>query len=343
MIGSTSSRWNASCSEVNRRWVEPGLPTTNVGLAVDRRARAPFQVLRRRDRLAVLIGTQEAGIERVAREVEIVGVAAELRPPGPPAPTPAGRPNICGSCRACTGRRRRARRPGSGSSRCRGSLRFSSWATIARARLDRRFAGGRADRRFHLRRDVLDRRSPLRPAGRRTSSPLRGRWAVKPVLRMLFSAVECSSAQRATQWWLVRMRPASDTKLAEQPPVSRTAARGPCRARPGQAPSHSRPASWPPGRRRRSTCLHRRGQWKAGSETVVRNASCARHVRTLITTPGLPAVWRHPARKRARRKHSRAPHPSQPETSAVGLLFFVIFLMIIGRPAPRSSGVTWPS
>ena len=36
-------------------------------------------MLRRGDRLAVLIGAQEAGIERVAREVEIVGVAAELR------------------------------------------------------------------------------------------------------------------------------------------------------------------------------------------------------------------------------------------------------------------------
>ena len=36
-------------------------------------------MLRRRDRLAVLVSAQERGIERVAREVEIVGVAAELR------------------------------------------------------------------------------------------------------------------------------------------------------------------------------------------------------------------------------------------------------------------------
>ncbi len=36
-------------------------------------------MLRGGDRLAVFVGAQEAGIHRVAREIEIVGIAAELR------------------------------------------------------------------------------------------------------------------------------------------------------------------------------------------------------------------------------------------------------------------------
>ena len=44
-------------------------------------ARVPDQVVRRANRLAVFVGAQEARIERIAREVEVVGIAAEGRGP----------------------------------------------------------------------------------------------------------------------------------------------------------------------------------------------------------------------------------------------------------------------
>ena len=45
----------------------------------------------------------------------------------------------------------------------------------------------------------------------------------RTVILLLALGIPCS-AQLATQWWLVRMRPSGETKLAEQPPVRRTAA-----------------------------------------------------------------------------------------------------------------------
>ena len=49
------------------------------GLAIDRCTRVPLEMRRRGDRLAVLVSAQKACIHRVAREVEIVGIATELR------------------------------------------------------------------------------------------------------------------------------------------------------------------------------------------------------------------------------------------------------------------------
>ncbi len=48
--------------------------------------------------------------------------------------------------------------------------------------------------------------------------------AVKPLATRSSLAVERFCAQSTTQWWLVRISPVAETKLAEQPPVSRTAA-----------------------------------------------------------------------------------------------------------------------
>ncbi len=47
--------------------------------AILRLARGPFEVLRSRHRLAVLVGAKERSIERIAREIIIVGIAAEGR------------------------------------------------------------------------------------------------------------------------------------------------------------------------------------------------------------------------------------------------------------------------
>src|SRR5699024_8964720 len=47
-------------------------------LAFDGIAAGPLQVLRSRDRLAVLVGAEERAIERVAREIVVIGIAAEL-------------------------------------------------------------------------------------------------------------------------------------------------------------------------------------------------------------------------------------------------------------------------
>ena len=48
-------------------------------VAGGRGVRVPLQMIGRGDRLAILVGAQEAGIEGVAREVEVVGVAAKER------------------------------------------------------------------------------------------------------------------------------------------------------------------------------------------------------------------------------------------------------------------------
>ncbi len=47
-------------------------------LALDRLAPGPFQMLRSRDRLPVLVCTQKRAIESITRKIVIVGVAAEL-------------------------------------------------------------------------------------------------------------------------------------------------------------------------------------------------------------------------------------------------------------------------
>ncbi len=62
--------------------------------------------------------------------------------------------------------------------------------------------------------------------------------ATKPLASMSFPGDERSERHSATQCWLVKISPSGETKLAEQPPVSRTAA---SRTRSSQAWSGAQP------------------------------------------------------------------------------------------------------
>src|SRR4029079_14950139 len=56
-----------------------GIAGDKDGLALLWSARVPFQIFRRRDGLAVFVEAQKREIEVVAREIEIVGIAAKER------------------------------------------------------------------------------------------------------------------------------------------------------------------------------------------------------------------------------------------------------------------------
>src|SRR5262249_3581633 len=124
-------------------------------LAVDRRARVEPQVIGRRRRLAVLIGAQEACIERVAREVEIVRIAAELRrlrfghPDKPNVAVLAIGVELVRAARVKLDTRAAA-------GRFVGATRTFQTGGRRIARLDCGFAGRRADRVLYVRRHVTN-------------------------------------------------------------------------------------------------------------------------------------------------------------------------------------------